>query len=131
MWQSSSIVSYAGCSLGLLRTAYHSLPLGVILMAACRVLARGLLRHKLTVRFPTRPRQTHSHTLGEISGLEASSTRESAVAAMSANMMPLSKLPAGDPAYSSPQIIEDRYIDDQKLLAVCKEKFGSNYKLKV
>ena len=50
---------------------------------------------------------------------------------MSANMIPLSKLSAGDSTYPSPQIIEDRYIDDQKLLAVCREKFGSNYKLKV
>jgi hypothetical protein len=55
-----------------------------------------------------------------------------AAAVMTASMMPLPKSPATAPMYPSPQIIEDRYIDDEKLLQICKERFGlGNYGLKV
>ncbi|UPX17083.1 uncharacterized protein EKO05_0007459 [Ascochyta rabiei] len=46
-------------------------------------------------------------------------------------MMPLPKFSTAAPMYPSAQIIEDRYIDDEKLLEICKERFGwGNYKLK-
>lgn len=55
-----------------------------------------------------------------------------AAAVMLANMVPPSKYSAKAPMYPSPQVIEDRYIDDEKLWEICKEKFGpDNYKLKV
>ena len=63
MWQPQSIVSYAGYYLGVIHTAYQTLPLGVILMAACSVLACESLRHKFAVRFVAWPRQTYAHTL--------------------------------------------------------------------
>jgi hypothetical protein len=53
-------------------------------------------------------------------------------AVMAAHPMPFPKFSAAAPAYRSPQMIEDRYIDDKKLLQVCREKFGvGGYKLKV
>ena len=47
-------------------------------------------------------------------------------------MASLTKPAASAPPCRSPQIIEDRYIDDDKLLEICKEKFGlGNYHLMV
>jgi hypothetical protein len=49
-------------------------------------------------------------------------------------MMPLPQLPSAHPPppASSPQVIEDRYIDENKLLDICKQKFGAgNYRLRV
>lgn len=44
----------------------------------------------------------------------------------------LTKPAASAPTCRSPQIIEDRYIDDDKLLEICEERFGlGNYQLKV
>ena len=55
-----------------------------------------------------------------------------AAAVMAVHSMPFPKFSAAAPAYPSPQIIEDRYIDDKKLLQVCRERFGiGGYKLKV
>ena len=43
-----------------------------------------------------------------------------------------SRFPTATPQQPSLQIIENRYIDDEKLLEICKMKFGAgNYKLKV
>ncbi|KAF3034084.1 hypothetical protein E8E12_005624 [Didymella heteroderae] len=54
-----------------------------------------------------------------------------AAAVMAVHSMPFPKFSAAAPAYPSPQIIEDRYIDDKKLLQVCRERFGiGGYKLK-
>lgn len=53
-------------------------------------------------------------------------------AAMAPNVLPPSAFPTSALAQSAPQIIENRYIDDEKLLEICKERFGTgNYKLKV
>jgi hypothetical protein len=49
-------------------------------------------------------------------------------------MMPLPQLPSAHPPprSSSLQVIEDRYIDEDKLLNICKQKFGAgNYHLRV
>ena len=55
-----------------------------------------------------------------------------AAAVLPAKMMPLSKPSMSAPTGRSPQIIEDRYIDDDKLLQICRERFGvGNYHLKV
>jgi hypothetical protein len=51
-----------------------------------------------------------------------------------ATMMPLPQLPSAHPppSSSSLQVIEDRYIDEDKLLNICKQKFGAgNYQLRV
>jgi hypothetical protein len=51
-----------------------------------------------------------------------------------ATMMPLPQLPSAHPppSSSSLQVIEDRYIDEDKLLNICKQKFGAgNYHLRV
>jgi hypothetical protein len=54
-----------------------------------------------------------------------------AVAVMAAYSMPFPRFSAA-PMHPSPQMIEDRYIDDRKLLQVCRERFGvGGYKLKV
>jgi hypothetical protein len=52
----------------------------------------------------------------------------------SATMMPLPQLSSAHPPprSSSLQVIEDRYIDEDKLLNICKQKFGAgNYHLRV
>lgn len=55
-----------------------------------------------------------------------------ATTAMAPQMLPPSMFPTSGLALSSPQIIENRYIDDDKLLGICKERFGTgNYKLRV
>lgn len=46
--------------------------------------------------------------------------------------LPPSAFPPTTAPHCSPQIIENRYIDDDKLLEICKERFGKgNYKLRV
>jgi hypothetical protein len=53
-------------------------------------------------------------------------------AVMVAQMPPLFESPSVASMYPSLQIIEDRYIDDCKLLKICRERFGQgNYRLKV
>ncbi|KAJ4394949.1 hypothetical protein N0V91_011164 [Didymella pomorum] len=59
------------------------------------------------------------------------SISKSASTAIAPNVLPPSAFPTAALAQSAPQIIENRYIDDDKLLEICKERFGTgNYKLK-
>ncbi|KAJ4316349.1 hypothetical protein N0V94_005487 [Neodidymelliopsis sp. IMI 364377] len=52
-------------------------------------------------------------------------------AVMIAQMPPLFESSSVASMYPSLQIIEDRYIDDCKLLNICRERFGQgNYRLK-
>lgn len=46
-----------------------------------------------------------------------------ATAVMTAGTDPSSEQPAAPPRIPSPQIIEDRYIDDDKLLELCSQRF--------
>ncbi|KAF2625279.1 hypothetical protein BU25DRAFT_460399 [Macroventuria anomochaeta] len=50
---------------------------------------------------------------------------------MTAKVLPPSVFPTAAPMHSPPQVIENRYIDDDKLVEICKERFGAgNYRLK-